>query len=99
MQYILLVELVSHFHKPVVISISERHDLLTRWYLSSFDAEANGTFAGNGFGIVVLRRLEDALVDGNTIIAVLRGSAINNDGHTKKRDSQLLRSSRPSFSY
>ncbi|EOI0946952.1 beta-ketoacyl synthase N-terminal-like domain-containing protein, partial [Klebsiella pneumoniae] len=48
-----------------------------------FDAEANGTFAGNGFGIVVLRRLEDALVDGNTIIAVLRGSAINNDGHQK----------------
>ncbi len=31
----------------------------------------------------MLRRLEDALVDGNTIIAVLRGSAINNDGHQK----------------
>ncbi|MBX8607373.1 alpha/beta fold hydrolase [Pseudomonas cichorii] len=48
-----------------------------------FDAGAQGTFAGNGVGAVTLRRLEDALRDGDPILAVLRGSAINNDGHHK----------------
>ncbi|RMQ40900.1 bactin polyketide/non-ribosomal peptide synthetase [Pseudomonas cichorii] len=48
-----------------------------------FDANAQGTFAGNGVGAVTLRRLEDALRDGDPILAVLRGSAINNDGHHK----------------
>ena len=45
-----------------------------------FDAEADGTFAGNGVGVVALRRLEDALADGDPILAVIRGSAVNNDG-------------------
>lgn len=48
-----------------------------------FDAGANGTFGGNGLGCVVLKRLDDALHDGDTILAVLRGSAINNDGQHK----------------
>jgi phthiocerol/phenolphthiocerol synthesis type-I polyketide synthase E len=48
-----------------------------------FDAAATGTVGGNGLGVVVLRRLDDALRDGDRIIAVLRGSAINNDGGTK----------------
>ena len=48
-----------------------------------FDADAQGTFAGNGVGAVVLRRLEDALRDNDPILAVLRGSAINNDGSHK----------------
>jgi acyl transferase domain-containing protein/acyl carrier protein len=45
-----------------------------------FDAEARGTVIGNGAGIVVLKRLEDALEDGDHIYAVVRGSATNNDG-------------------
>jgi acyl transferase domain-containing protein/aryl carrier-like protein len=45
----------------------------------AFDAAANGTIFGNGLGIVVLRRLEDALADGDRIYAVIRGSAVNND--------------------
>ncbi len=49
----------------------------------AFDAEAQGTIGGNGVGIVVLKRLEDALADGDTIHAVIRGSAINNDGALK----------------
>ncbi|MBE0377184.1 hybrid non-ribosomal peptide synthetase/type I polyketide synthase [Pseudoalteromonas prydzensis] len=49
----------------------------------AFDAGANGTVPGNGVGIVALKRLEDAIVDGNHIYAVLKGSAINNDGHAK----------------
>lgn len=49
----------------------------------AFDARARGTVLGNGVGIVVLKRLADALRDGDTIRAVLRGSAINNDGAQK----------------
>ncbi|HEU4322644.1 MAG TPA: type I polyketide synthase, partial [Roseiflexaceae bacterium] len=48
-----------------------------------FDARAAGTLFGNGAGVVVLRRLEDALADGDTIYAVVKGSAINNDGSLK----------------
>ena len=42
-----------------------------------------GTVDGSGAGIVVLKRLEDALADGDRIYAVIRGSAINNDGSLK----------------
>ncbi len=49
----------------------------------AFDAAANGTVGGDGAGIVVLRRLADALADGDNIRAVLRGSAVNNDGFDK----------------
>jgi acyl transferase domain-containing protein len=48
-----------------------------------FDANAQGTLSGNGLGIVVLKRLDDALADGDNIHAVIRGSAINNDGSLK----------------
>src|ERR1041384_1141700 len=46
----------------------------------AFDAKAAGTVDGNGAGVVVLKRLEEALRDGDTIHAVIRGAAINNDG-------------------
>src|SRR5690349_4332520 len=49
----------------------------------AFDAHAQGTVKGNGVGIVVLKRLEDALRDGDTVHAVIKGSAINNDGSLK----------------
>lgn len=49
----------------------------------AFDAQARGTVSGNGAGIVVLKRLADALADGDTIHAVIRGSAVNNDGADK----------------
>jgi acyl transferase domain-containing protein len=48
-----------------------------------FDAAARGTVAGNGVGIVVLRRLSEALADGDCIHAVVKGSAVNNDGSMK----------------
>jgi amino acid adenylation domain-containing protein len=48
-----------------------------------FDAEARGTVSGNGVGVVVLRRLADAMADGDTIRAVILGSAVNNDGAAK----------------
>ena len=49
----------------------------------AFDAEARGTVGGNGVGVVVLKRLSEALRDGDTIHAVIRGTAINNDGSGK----------------
>ena len=49
----------------------------------AFDAKANGTIGGDGTGIVVLRRLAEAMTDGDTIHAVIKGSAINNDGAIK----------------
>ncbi|MES1243261.1 MAG: thioester reductase domain-containing protein [Acidobacteriota bacterium] len=49
----------------------------------AFDAAATGSLGGDGAGIVVLKRLEDALRDGDAIRAVIRGSAINNDGSLK----------------
>jgi acyl transferase domain-containing protein/thioesterase domain-containing protein/aryl carrier-like protein len=48
-----------------------------------FDAGSKGTLFGSGTGCVVLKRLEDALEDGDTILAVIRGTAINNDGSQK----------------
>ncbi|NUR00277.1 MAG: type I polyketide synthase [Streptomyces sp.] len=46
----------------------------------AFDAKGQGTVAGNGVGVVVLKRLCDALADGDHIRAVVRGSAVTNDG-------------------
>jgi acyl transferase domain-containing protein len=48
-----------------------------------FDAAAAGTLFGSGAGVVVLRRLADALADGDPIRAVVLGSAVNNDGARK----------------
>ena len=48
-----------------------------------FDAKANGTVGGNGVGLVVLKRLDDALADGDSIDAVIKGSAVTNDGAHK----------------
>ncbi len=49
----------------------------------AFDAQAQGTVGGSGVGVVVLKRLSDALAAGDTIHAVIRGTAINNDGAQK----------------
>ena len=49
----------------------------------AFDVKSQGTVPGQGLGIVVLKRLSGALEDGDTIYAVIKGSAINNDGALK----------------
>jgi acyl transferase domain-containing protein/acyl carrier protein len=49
----------------------------------AFDAQAQGTIFGSGVGVVVLKRLADALADGDYIHALIKGSAINNDGALK----------------
>ncbi|OYD96055.1 polyketide synthase [Nostoc sp. 'Peltigera membranacea cyanobiont' 213] len=49
----------------------------------AFDIKAKGTNGGSGLGVVVLKRLEDAIADGDLIHAVIKGSAVNNDGSLK----------------
>lgn len=49
----------------------------------AFDAASKGTVFGSGLGVVALRRYEDAVADGDIIHAIIRGSAINNDGASK----------------
>ena len=51
--------------------------------VKAFDAKADGFLFGNGLGVVVLKPLEEALADGDPVLAVIKGSAINNDGSDK----------------
>lgn len=48
----------------------------------TFDARADGFVRGEGCGIIILKRLSDALADGDPILAVVRGSAVNQDGRS-----------------
>ncbi len=59
------------------------HILSPDGHCRAFDAGAGGTVVGGGAGVVVLRRLAEALADGDRIDAVILGSAINNDGAGK----------------
>ncbi|MEU6718020.1 beta-ketoacyl synthase N-terminal-like domain-containing protein [Nonomuraea sp. NPDC046802] len=52
-------------------------------HVRPFDEQARGTVFGSGVGVVVLKRLEDALADRDTIHAIVKGSAVNNDGALK----------------
>jgi acyl transferase domain-containing protein/acyl carrier protein len=49
----------------------------------AFDADARGTVFGNGVGVIILKRLEPALTDGDNVLAIIKGTAINNDGSLK----------------
>ena len=49
----------------------------------AFDADARGTVFGSGVGVVLLKRMDDAVRDGDHIYSVIRGCALNNDGSSK----------------
>src|SRR5581483_718309 len=69
---------------PIVGYLYEPGGLLSRdGHCRSFDASATGTLFGDGVAVVVLKRLDDAIRDGDTIHAVLLGTAVNNDGALK----------------
>ncbi|MEL6439651.1 MAG: type I polyketide synthase [Cyanobacteria bacterium J06621_8] len=67
---------VGYFHQEDSIASPDGH-------CRPFDAEAQGTIFGSGVGVVALKRLEDAIAARDPILAVIRGSAINNDGAAK----------------
>jgi acyl transferase domain-containing protein len=67
---------VGYRHQPGGIFSPDGH-------CRAFDARAQGTVAGSGAGVVALKRLADALADGDEIHAVILGTAVNNDGAAK----------------
>ncbi len=62
------------------IALSRSHMLSPDGRCKTFDAAADGFARGEGCGMVVLKRLSDAIADGDRILAVVRGSAVNQDG-------------------
>jgi phthiocerol/phenolphthiocerol synthesis type-I polyketide synthase E len=67
---------VGYWHEPGSMVSATGH-------CRPFDVRSDGTIFGSGVGVVVLKPLQDALDDGDRIHAVIRGSALNNDGSTK----------------
>jgi acyl transferase domain-containing protein/NADPH:quinone reductase-like Zn-dependent oxidoreductase/SAM-dependent methyltransferase/acyl carrier protein len=72
-----------------VIVIPETAVMFSKWGMmaadgrcKAFDAAADGFVRSEGCGVVVLKRLDDALADGDRVLAVIEGSAINQDGHS-----------------
>src|ERR1700727_2606349 len=63
-----------------MITFSHAHMLAPDGRCKTFDAAADGYVRGEGCGVIVIKRLEDAVRDGDRIRAVIRGSAINQDG-------------------
>jgi acyl transferase domain-containing protein/acyl carrier protein len=66
----------GYLHSPGSILSPDGH-------CRAFDAQSGGAIGGNGIGVVVLKRMADALRDGDPVRAVIRGSAVNNDGAAK----------------
>lgn len=64
----------------VHIAFTKARMLAPDGHCKTFDASADGYVRGEGCGVVVLKRLSDALADGDTILAVVRGTSINQDG-------------------
>jgi acyl transferase domain-containing protein/acyl carrier protein len=71
-----LLQQGGYYHQAGAIFSADGH-------CRAFDADASGTLLGSGAGIVVLKRLDDAQRDGDTIHAVIKGGATNNDGADK----------------
>ncbi len=64
------------------VAASRMHMLSTAGRCKTFDASADGFVRGEGCGILILKRLSDAVADGDTILALIRGTAVNQDGNT-----------------
>ncbi|WP_144872025.1 type I polyketide synthase, partial [Hyella patelloides] len=73
---ILLPQKIGHLYTEGMIYSRDGH-------CRAFDAKAKGTVVGSGLGIVLLKRLENAIADRDYIHAIIKGSAINNDGSLK----------------
>ena len=64
------------------IAFSKAHMMAADGRCKTFDARADGFVRGEGCGVVVLKRLSDAVADRDRILALIRGSAINQDGRS-----------------
>ncbi len=64
----------------VTVFLSVSHTLSPDGRCKTFDASGNGAGRGEGCGVLILKRLSDALADGDNILALIRGSAVNHDG-------------------
>jgi acyl transferase domain-containing protein/acyl carrier protein len=71
-----LLRKMGYFYQEGGISSPDGH-------CRAFDAQAQGMVGGNGVGVVIIKRLEDALADRDNILTVIKGSAVNNDGSVK----------------
>ncbi|KAI3541422.1 PKSN polyketide synthase for alternapyrone biosynthesis protein [Colletotrichum filicis] len=69
-------------HPNFISQLSAMHMLSPDGISHSFDARANGYARGEAITTIVVKRLKDALADGDTIRAVVRGTGVNQDGHT-----------------
>jgi acyl transferase domain-containing protein/acyl carrier protein len=67
---------MGYYHRVGGISSPDGH-------CRAFDAKGQGIVGGNGLGVIVLKRLSDAVEAGDNIIAVIKGSTVNNDGSSK----------------
>ncbi|MCC6568086.1 MAG: acyltransferase domain-containing protein, partial [Anaerolineales bacterium] len=66
----------------LTITFSQARMLSPDGHCKTFDASADGYVRGEGCGVVVLKRLSDAMRDGDNILALVRGSAVNQDGRS-----------------
>ncbi|MDL1883142.1 SDR family NAD(P)-dependent oxidoreductase [Anaerolineae bacterium CFX8] len=66
----------------VTVTLSKANMMASDGRCKTFDASADGFVRSEGCGVVVLKRLSDALADGDNILAVIRGAAINQDGRS-----------------
>jgi acyl transferase domain-containing protein len=66
----------------VTISLSKWGFMAADGRCKTFDAKADGFVRGEGCGVVVLKRLSDALADGDRVLGLIRGTAVNQDGRT-----------------
>jgi len=64
------------------IALSKAHMMAPDGRCKAFDSRADGFVRGEGCGIVVLKRLSDAVADSDNVLAVIRGSAVNQDGRS-----------------
>jgi phthiocerol/phenolphthiocerol synthesis type-I polyketide synthase E len=74
--HVTVPQVAGYLHQEGMIHSPDGH-------CRAFDAKAAGTVLGSGAGVVALKRLADAVADGDTVHAVIRGSAVNNDGSLK----------------
>jgi len=75
----------AHLRTPQVAGYLHQEGMIFSpdGHCRAFDAQARGTILGSGVGVVVLKRLADAVADGDFVHAVIKGTAVNNDGAAK----------------